>query len=290
MCVCVSTVVITLEYKLTWGLKKKHAESLNAASKSLWSFCASCKTPQGKKKVSLSISKWVLCGSSLQNTRGEDGGSLLYHNSVPAAHSSKMLKTQTALFHSSHFSARSSSHENIKCSVPLPCISYCSWHTELQRRQLSMGQWESKHEFYSLLVNISRRQESDSHSGTACIFPFKNPPIITYLPRAQYSWSVRERDCPQAVPSQAPGLRHIFIHHFPLASPSASSSAHRLHHPIGSLHTEGEVLPQARWHALWAFCLHLLCGDLQYLGQLLGVNSSPQSCFLKHLCNLRSPE
>lgn len=106
-------------------------------------------------------------------------------------------------------------------------------------------------------MNISRRQESHSQSGTACIFPFKRPPVITYLPRAQYSWSGRDRDGPQAVLSQAADLRRIFICHFSLASPRAAFLVHRLHHPVGSLHTEGEVLPHAHWRALWAICLHL---------------------------------
>lgn len=103
-------------------------------------------------------------------------------------------------------------------------------------------------------MNTSRRQESGSHSVTACIFPFKIPPSITYLPRAQYSWSARDQDTPQAVPSQAPGLRHIFISS---AIPGASSSAHRLHHPTDWLQTKGEVLPPAYWHGLGAICLHL---------------------------------
>lgn len=165
-------------------------------------------------------------------------------------HTPRVLKTQTA----STSLSRSSSHRNINCSAPLLCISYGSWLTELQRGQRSMGQWEAKHQSDSLIMSTSRRQESGSHSVTAVFFYLRIPLLLpTFLELSILD--LQETETPlQAVPSPAPGLRHIFISS---CIPGASSSAHRLHYPIDSLQTKGELLPPAHWHGLWAICFHL---------------------------------
>lgn len=171
---------------------------------------------KNKIKHGLSISKWAWHRSSLLNM-GED------HNSVCAAHSQGVKDLSLLPFFPTAPTslARSSSHQNRNCSAPLLCISHDSWLTELQRGQHSVGHWEAKHQSDSLIMGTSRRQESGSHSVTACIFPFQSPPIITYLPRAQYSWSARDRDT----------LRQSQVRHLV----SDTSSSH---------HLSQELLPQ----------------------------------------------
>lgn len=184
-------------------------------------------------------------------------------------------------------------------------IRLLQWGTELLRKQHSMGHWENKRESDSLLINskTSGRQEADSHSGTTCIFPFTSLPFITYLPWAQYSWRVRDRNTHWAVP----------IQHLVSGTSSSITSPWVAQGLLPQTSSSRGLITDRRKGIASAplkcplSCPHWLPGDSQHLGsppdgqdlvrkhyftlkQQGMLQCDPWSCFTKYSCDLRSSE